>query len=537
MLLDFKDEALTDCLSGIVSALLPHDNYRPDTFGVLYPLIKSILDTKDTRGLFYIMYNVFDRYAALEAQMPKGKFEVRITKERFASALENNLPDFILESKTNVTEIMASEGKSADMTIPTNQQEAMGILYEKSLALYDLCFEKAIAYEDAVAMTVDLRDIIKANLIETGLSIQRAILSTGFKVGRHYYSGPSGWLSYSQHLCREISELEQMSQSDFVANGVEAVTKLESAALESIEPLGEYGIPQLDEGVPMLCKHRLAVFVARENVGKTRIMVCLTASLIRKGVKVFYACGEATHDKIFNSVLSSYIYQEYGLYMGVSDFAGAGYEALSSEDKQIVNSAKARVSTSYLALCTDLEYDNVTSKITYYANQGYEAFFIDHSQSLRGRKGRKIPELVTGLALDCRDLKNQLPIYICVASHPSADTKDLLQKEKLSGTQKSPTAQSQTLSTEADEVFIISDSEYLKTRGLLQWYTYKRRDGDPIEPFYILKKFNVSSYEYDPKYQGTSNIDSGALNGIISQVVADDDEFDEGDEDEMEIDW
>ena len=535
MNLDFKDEALTGCLNTIISGLLPHENYEPSTFGLLYPTLKTVLDTKDSRGMYFVFYTVFDKYASLEAALPRGKFQIKITRERFSNALENNLPDLILEPKMDVPTLMAEEGKSADINIPTVQQEIMGTLYEKIMALYDECYDMAKTYDDAMSCVVDLKDVIKANLIETGMGLQRVIMSTGLKKGRYNYRGPEGWLSYVQNLAREISELEKAEEGDLECNGIESIPDLDRGSIEMTTPLCGYGIPQLDDLTPML-KHRLAVMVAKENTGKTQVCIHLIASLIRAGVKPFFACGESPKEVMYNCIVASYIYQEYGMFFETQYLTGEGYDQLSPEDKQVVNTAKARVSSSGLVISNNLTYDNVVSKITHYYNRGCEAFFIDHTQSLRGRNGRKIGELVTGLALDCRQLKNDYPIYICLTSQPSTSLKDLMQKDQTKDMQISPTAQSASVSQEADELFILYETEFLKTQGLLGWITNKRRGAAKPKTFYILKHFNVSAFEYDAKFQGVEAVDENTLDGLVNSLAAAEN-INIDDDDSMEIDF
>lgn len=525
MEIDFKDEALTDCLNGIISGLLPHENYDPSSFSLLYPTLKTVLNTPDTRGLYYAIYLIFDKYTSLATSLPRGAFEIRITRERFQNAVENNLPDLILEPRMDVPSLMAEEGKSSDLNIPTVQQEVMGVLYEKLMALYDDCFNLKQSYDDAMSRVIDLKDILKANIIETGMGLQRAIMSVGQRVGRKFYRGPQGWLEFVQNLSRTVSEMERSDDGDLECNGIEYVNVLDQSTQELYEPLANYGIPQLDDFTPML-KHRLVVMVARENTGKTQVVIHLIASLIRAGVKPFFACGEAPQELMFSCIVSSYIYQEYGMFFETQYLSGEGYDQLTPEDKQVVNTAKARVASSGLVISNNLEYDNVVPKVTHYYNKGCEAFFFDHTQSLRGRRGRKIGDLVTGLALDCRELKNELPIYICLTSQPSTGLKDLLQKDQLTDMQLSPTAQSATPSQEADELFILSENEYLKTQGLLSWITYKRRGARRPKTLYILKHFNVSAFEYDPKYQGVEAVSEGTLDGLVASIATDSDDID-----------
>lgn len=517
MNLDFRDEGLTSVLNKVVSGLLPHDDYDADNFNTLYFALKSVLPIESVRGLHYAIYFVFEKYAALCSVVGANNFKIKLTRERFDSAMANNLPDMILQPQLEIDRLMEEEGKSSDLQIPAVQQEIMASIYERVMELYDECFDMEQSFDDAMSALVDLKVAVQSNMIETSMGMQRTILSTGMRYGRKFYQGTLGWLEFTQLIARELSEMQHIGDEDLVCDNISVLSKIDKAVEEVHEPLGEYGIPVIDDFTPIL-KHRFAVLVAKENTGKTKVVSRIIASLLRNGVKCFFACGESSKEVVEMQIVSSYIRQEYGMYFPVPCLNGKGFEQLSDEDKQLVSAAKARVATSGLSISTDTEYDSVTSKFTHYYSMGYEAFFIDHSQSLRGRKGRKIGDLVTSLALDCRDFKRDYPVYVMLTSQPSSNLKDLLQKDQTKDLQMSPTAQSAAPSQEADELFILNDTEYLKRQGLLQWITYKRRDAAKPDSVYIKKEFNVSNYVYDQKYQSADEITADEMQGIVSQL-------------------
>lgn len=535
MVLDFKDEQLCDHLNHVLSGLLPHENYQPTTFSVLYPTLSTILPFSETRGLYFAFYTVLEKFFKLQSSVNSENYQVNIARDRFAGALTNNLPDLILEPHMLVSDIMSEEGKSGDISIPTIQNEAMGVVYEKTMALYDTCFDLAQSYEDSMAYIINLTDSMKANIIDTGIQMQRAIISTGYKYGRKTYRGTSGWIEFSQQLVREVSELDAATNDDLVCDNLEMLSGVEQQTIVMSEGIAEYGIPQLDDRTPIL-HHRFVVLVARENVGKTQVVTHLIASVIRSGGKPFFACGESQPNAMFLRVVSSYIYQEYGMYFTEVDLVGEGLEALSEEDRQIVQTAKARCASSGMVISNSLEYDNVTATFTRAFHNGCNAFFIDHSQSLRGRKGRKIGDLVTNLALDCREFKNNNPVYVCLTSQPSTNLKDILQKGADKDIQQSPTAQSSAPAQEADELFILTDNDYFRKQNILQWIVYKRRGAPKPAPFYVKKLFHVAAYQYDPNLQGADTISVGELDGILEGIGTDADAMDE-DSDDMQIQW
>lgn len=535
MVLDFKDEQLCDHLNHVLSGLLPHENYEPATFSLLYPAVSLVLPLSETRGLYFAIYTVLEKFFKLQSAMGEGIYQVNIAYDRFAMALQNNLPDLILEPQMEVSEIMSEEGKPSDITIPTVQEDAMKVIYEKTLNLYNVCFELTQSYEDSMAYIINLRDSMKANIIDTGIKMQRAIISTGYKYGRRTYRGTSGWIAFTQQLVRELSDLDAALTDDLECNNLEMLTGVEQQNIAMAEGIAEYGIPQLDDRTPLLL-HRFVVLVARENVGKTQVVTHLIASVIRAGGRPYFACGESQPNAMFLRIVSSYIYQEYGMYFSELDLVGEGLEALSPEDRQVVQTAKARCANSGMIISNSLEYDNVTATFTRAHQKGCNAFFIDHSQSLRGRKGRKIGDLVTNLALDCREFKNNFPVYIMLTSHPSTNLKDILQKGADKDFQQSPTAQSSAPSQEADELFILNDTDYFRKQNILQWIVNKRRGAPKPQPFFIKKLFHVAAYQYDPNLQGGDNLESTELEDTI-RMIGSANIVSDGEEGEIADDW
>lgn len=118
MVLDFKDEQLCDHLNHVLSGLLPHESYQPSTFSLLYPALSTILPSTEARGLYFAFYTVLEKFFKLQSSMEAGAYQVNIARDRFATALTNNLPDLILEPHMQVSEIMSDVSKSG-MSSPT----------------------------------------------------------------------------------------------------------------------------------------------------------------------------------------------------------------------------------------------------------------------------------------------------------------------------------------------------------------------------------------------------------------------------------
>lgn len=141
---------------------------------------------------------------------------------------------------------------------------------------------------------------------------------------------------------------------------------------------------------------------------------------------------------------------------------------------------------------------------------------------------KAMPELVSNLAIECRDFKRQYPVYIMLASQPSSNLKDIFQKDVSQELQITVTAQSSTPHQEADELFILFKNDRLTKIGLLGLKTQKRRDA-PIPPvLYLKKEFALSSYVYDAKHQGANGADAGMGETLLANIGTV--EFDDGED-------
>lgn len=522
MWLNFDDTELCSTYNKALSGLLPHENYS-NSFGQLVPQIETVIKFEDNKGVYYAFMSIVKRYSSLLNTVGTS-YSVYLTRERFENSLYKIIPDLILDKKMDIIHIMEQEGKSGDLSIATFQEEAMRVAAIRVLDLYDEIFELASSIDEAYSSLVELKDVVMLNLIDSVQTNQRIITSTGMRIGREFYSGSNGWIKYTQEALRRLSELDFSQGSALVLESLDDMHKFRKKERIN-KTYAYYGVPQLDDMTPIKA-HRLTVLVARENTGKTKISCHIAANAIRNGNKVYFACGESVPEEVTDNIIASYIFQEYGKYYDASQInpLTEAYRALTLEQKQIVDTASALVATTGLIVENKLKYGNVMAEFINHYNKGYKVFIIDHSQSLRGKTGT-IKEAVSDLAVTCRELKNDIPISIIINSHPSTNFKANAQKGNVSDNQESVTAQSSTLSQEADDILIIHEDEYCKSQGLLKVIVDKRRNAPKIPPFYITKRFEVSSYIYDENAQGDYN---STDNDIVGDIDMDFDLEDDG---------
>lgn len=432
-----------------------------------------MLNKENSRGLYYIFHIILDKYNTLSVI---DNYTVEITEQKFSDILENNIYDYIKDPLSNIKELMAEEGQSADLTNPLEQNKIANIFYHKCMTLYQTCFSLNVSTDDAISALIELDDVIQKNLVETCTNLQRNIINTGLTIKGRTYIGVEGWSEITSETIREISGIRNRKDTAVVCDDYSKLKYVELEATQAFEPLCNYELPLIDDYTPML-KHRLVVLVGRENVGKTKIIIDFITKLILKGKKPYVAIGETSQASFISQVISTYIFKKYELNIEPTMLYGENLKSFDKEEQQIIETAKAEVITSGMVVDEGLTYDSVMSTFTQWYKEGCEAFFIDHTQSLNGRNGRPLAELVTNLALDCREFKNLFPAFVLVASHPSSDVKDILQTdpERVKNLQVSPTARSATLSQEADEIFIIYGTEALNKQGLLGWLFKTKR--------------------------------------------------------------
>lgn len=142
---------------------------------MFYTRFQKILSKEDSRGLYYIFHTILEKYNTLSVI---DNYTVEITEKKFSDSLENNIFDYIKEPASDIKEIMAEEGQSADITNPLEQQKIANIFYSKCMALYQTCFEMKVSTDDAISALLELDDIIQKNIIETCTNMQRTIINT-----------------------------------------------------------------------------------------------------------------------------------------------------------------------------------------------------------------------------------------------------------------------------------------------------------------------------------------------------------------------
>ncbi len=520
-----QDTLLQENLHKVISGLLPHDSYDPTLFGDLLRLMTSLIEPEEMYGEYYTLVDTLlcirDIKQSIKTYVP------RLTRETLISTLVSNIPDLVRNEKVNIVKVLEMEGQDTNLEIEQVFENACNILYTRTIELYDECIALGISSTDSVTYMAALKSSFTTHVAQEALKVQAQILKSSIKIGRKIYSGPTDWLHYISVVHSEIAKrLEDEDERALTLDSMEKSDVLMQRLHASHQPLANYGIPPLDDETPML-RHRLVVVTAQENTGKTMLAVNWTINLVRNKRKILFMCGENNFEKMQPLLISNYIYQAYGMHVGINDIADM--ESLPPDMRRLVNIARAELMESgCVRLIKYFNYDTIYEElVAEYDKRPFDALIIDHSAALRG--DGTLFDNIQNLAIGLREFKNDYPVFNLVLSHLSTDAKEAIVKGKRVET--SPTKGNSTLSAEADEILILSSNELLAKQGLLQIQNYKRRGAEKVEDYMIIKKkFGVASFIWDEKLQNSmdaTELGVHELESVYGEMDGDDYDIDE----------
>lgn len=489
---------LHEPLKRLISAMLPTENYDSVYFVETLKSLERYIQLDELSAEYYVMINIFKQLEKLVT----GNLEYSpiVTRESVEIILQSNAMALVRNPMVNFGQVLAIEGYETNLEIKTNATAGAKLLFKRTLELYDTCFEMAQPSCEAISFIPALKEALMLNVAEQSIRAQAKIINSEIRVGRTLYSGVQGWFEYIKVIDIELgARLEDGDDTLVRVDSLDKGLAMLSSLSEMFQPLAKYGLPPMDTATPML-RHRLVIICANENVGKTKFAVNCIGKLLAEGKKVLMMCGENHVNLAWAQILSNYIYQKHGIY--ITDGKLADMSTLSEDNQKLVVACAAEISENgNLILKDSFTYDKFYSElVAEYERSKFDAVFIDHTMALVG-KGDQYTNL-GDLAVQARRFKKDYPCYLQILSHLSVIAKEALSKGKK--IESSPTKGNGTLSAEADEIFILIDNEKLASEGLLGIYNYKRRNAPRVlEDMIVKKKFNISSFEWDDKFQGS----------------------------------
>ena len=489
-------EPLSSSLDYLISGTLPHENYEAEYFSSIIQNIFKLIRLEEMSMEYYVLFSALTQLKKIGSSIPE--FKPHLSKEVLDTVLVSSLFDLIRRPEVRITRYLDSQGLPSDLNNELALEKAAQVLYERTMDLYDRCFEKAVPSSQALSGFSAFKEAYIRHVADEFLQVQREILEDGVRIGRVRYIGPEGWREYSRYFHSQLSmRLDAVEDNTIHVKDIETGNELMLELTKLFEPLSEYNIRPLDNSVAIY-KHRLVTIAGNEGIGKTSFSCYLAALLISKGKRVLYMHGESPKGLAYVRILCAYIRITTNKFITPDHITGK--LGMSEEIEKLVRRVRLELDTSgNLILEKSFNYYTIYDElVSLYEEYKFDAVFIDHSKTLSG--GRKEKEDIDALAIALRTFKVKYPVYICVLSHLSVIAKEMLQRGKK--VTSSPTRGSTTLSGESDEVFILNRTEELKRQSLIALDVYKIRGSD-VTDIILLKFFPECCYiEFDPRDQG-----------------------------------
>lgn len=512
-----EDEVLKGSIDKMISGLLPHENYDSRLYPEILEKILQMIKPEDTYGEYCVLLKTLYEHRQLGATY--NSYEYRLTRDALISALDANIQDLVRNKDVKIGQVLTDAGMESNISIKSVFANACSYLYNQVLTLYDQCYNLKISSGEALSYFPAYKNAFISNVASSSLLNQAKILKESAFIDRKVYQGANDWVDYVTDVKNLISKRAGEDSNDILRlETADQGFRLMEKCYGMFESLANYDIPVLDDGTPMM-RHRLVLTVGNENVGKTSFAINWANNLVLEGKKVLYMCGETLDAKVYSMLLVNYIYKTQGLYIDRQAIAKRG--GLPEDLQRIVNTAIAEYSSkNAVRFAKSFNYDTLYEELqAEYDSEPFDAVFIDHSCALKGKGD--LYENIGKLAVQLRNFKNDFPVYVNVLSHLSSSAKELLSKGKPIDT--STAKGNSTLDAEADEVFVLSANESLKSKGQLMVTVTKRRDESPItRPIILVRRFEACTFFYDPSLQNSEEEFDPDVNQIAYEYDDDD---------------
>ena len=522
--LDWKDETMLENLNIFISGFLPHEKYDSAYFSSNLNALIKLIPLDEMEGAYYILISFIKKINQLATAYNNGKviYTPMVKWDVIDRQLQSQLPNLISIPQVQAVQCLIDEGLEASLSLESSRFSAQKILYKRVKELYDTCMSLQVDSSTCINYYPALKESFLNNAAVQSLYTQQAILKSEVQIGKFFYHGPNDWLRYCQEYTTELrNRLEDSDQSNIlIPTSIADSEQLLQDARRAYEKIIDWGIPPVDDGTPVLA-HRLTYLCANPNVGKTTIALALAGKALSEGKRVAIMCGENTKEKTYTQILSAYARYKHEKYLLPKEIAFS--DALVIDKQRLLRLCEAEITENKLLVLLDsLHYHTVYDELkAIYDTLPFELLFIDHTYALIGdRSGNKYEALET-MSTQLVKFRKHFPVSVVVLSHLSTLTADALIKHKKE--YGNPTKGNGSLTSDADEIYILVSNDVLAKEHLLAMINTKRRDAPVLlEPIILDVEFDVKHFSYDPSLQVYGEVVAGEASQILEKVA---DEF------------
>ena len=526
-----EDETLQDTVNKFISALLPHENYKREYFTEVYTTLVEYINVNEFSGEYYVLMDIINKVKQITSAKASYPY---IDKTVVTNTMRSNFNNLVYSKYVDISTLLRLEEADTNLDNPESFSNAIRILTNRTLELYDRCFELKQSSDEVINYIPALKNNLCTNVMENIIQQSARIMVDGVTFRGQKIIGPMSAMRRAKRMSIELeNRLSELDDKTIRIDNRDKSDKLYQEANQAYQVLAKYGIPPLDDETPIL-RHRFVVVQANEGVGKTKFAIDCAVNIILAGGKVLFMVGETTQGSMHIKILTNYIKKKYNIFVKEKHIIDARVNPDSITNKDVLK--KIRLAQDFLDNSGCIHYRNSYRFETLYEElvadyeiYKFDGLFIDHSDQLKGNL--PLYERISLLARHVKNFRKDYPVYVQVLSHMSGSGKILLEKDKQ--ITSSGTKGSSDLSNDADEVFTLSKTPLLDKQGLRHMFITKRR-GTPVPDTLVLRTlFGVNSFEWDDKVQTSDSKKIGKEQALekISQVY-NANEFGEDDDDD-----
>ena len=512
---------LEETLDNIISCLLPHANFNVvEAKGVIEELSRTI-SAKECSGVYYIFLTALNRLSV--AKMYLTNTSTILRREMFDHAVSSGITDLILEPDFDATSFFMSYGKTYQLTVPAQFEEAASFAYSVAVEKYDELFEKAVPTTEGLVWVNLLKQRMETELTKRMLSEAANILVDGKADDQNLVRGAAQSRKFLADALADVNQRVTSIFSDVNSKTIDTTITSFNVSKQfdeknriMVKDLYYTGIDPLDMQQPIRTQDIVTV-VADEGIGKTRFAIDQAYKALMAGVNVLYICGETAQIKIKCCIESAHIYSKYQLQLKWKevDDPTTIKDATLDEIEDISIKINAALVDLYenpnygrLTLMQSATYEEFEEQIRHCCDKSsIDLVIVDHVLALRSTGayttyGRLInKQMRVSYLYECEDsLVKECNLAFLNTSHPSVETSTDLKQGR------SPGARSGAASADSSKyssiVCVLNNTPELRKQDIVLMYITKLRDEPNVADTIVLKRLGYTNIHlYDPSYQ------------------------------------
>lgn len=511
-------------LDNIISGMLPHENFNEDLIHELISELTLTVHSDELYGFYFIVYKIFENMEHY-AVMRRAK-SVRLTKETFEQSLRTGITSLILDSDFDSKRFFSEYGKSFNIDIPKEKEDASDAAYSICLEKYDELFELKYKTEDVYNEFNLIKNELKKIYCVASINAGATVLVDGENERGEIKSGSDVYINYMESMLAEIKErfstMEEKAENPTVKlDSYESAEKFRSDNLITLKDVYTSHIEPIAESFTYRSQD-IVTYVANEGVGKTSFVIGEVYDALMQGVNVLMYSGETATIKVAAMLESIHIFKMYGLRFRVEDLINTDNivdTPAYTRDRlaEMINSARIDLyngeSYGKLSLNLSFAYAHTREVISNeFASTHYDLVVIDHTAAM----DRTMDE--TAYRLGLNNIKNCIDYlmycedkivkkYNCMfinTSHTNNDAERDIAKGKETGSRI--TGNSGNVSKYSTFVWLIKTNAELEKNNRRVLEHNKARDYAKIlTPIVIDREITIPYFSYSAEHQYTSD--------------------------------